>query len=552
MTTPSKATANGSTPSIMRRREKRKHQANSIISLRDPFDILALAIRYDESLQDPSILRAPLQSARLFDPDLFAHSLEILEQRTKAPTKLSLKDRRAARKGHNDPVALTPVILAGLLNALEELSSTTEKAVIAEADVSSKLVQYCQAMRRSTLKRLERNRYRNRVQRIVLPLGSAGILFCVYLLSVTAMRQLLIEMHFIDSCENMGDYAVACQLAEAALWDKYRDYVLSLGETPCGMEHSQQLPCNHALLHNRYMESPFALHAFLSQNIIGMEEIESGRKPRPSTRDRKSGMEKHSLSLNWLGRSTVNIFVRDTIHRYMVGKKEWTILDAGSGVGGTLYTLLDSVQNTKLTYHGITVSAAESYLARRLLLHHNLDLLNIRFHQQTFDEPLPSKSYHAVLAIESLTYARNLTATLRNLVQTLQPGGVLVVADHVAYHTPDEEQERAVPSYRPSLVSQDVWTQALQNAGCRLDVHRDLSMEYDVGSHAPVVTSWDLFALSPYWSWRWFWRGHDAAAERLQKLQLDRLAVKQQTIWTYKGYEDAALGYHVFVCTKLN
>lgn len=88
------------------------------------------------------------------------------------------------------------------------------------------------------------------------------------------------------------------------------------------------------------------------------------------------------------------------------------------------------LRNPPFHYHGISLNGAEIMQARREASRQEVDPAKVMFDQLSFDDlSLGKSSYSAVLAIESLTFSRNLTATLSNLSRTLTPGGILIVVD---------------------------------------------------------------------------------------------------------------------------
>ena len=196
--------------------------------------------------------------------------------------------------------------------------------------------------------------------------------------------------------------------------------------------------------------------------------------------------------MRWLGESSVNRLVREAIDEYLPLNMDRHILDAGCGIGGTLYALLpehhyhESIKNASFTYHGITSSAAETTFGRGLLSYHNLDQYTndqkILLEQKSFEEKLPINRYSVIVAIESISFSRNVDNTISNLLRALKPGGLFILIDDVVYPT----LKLAVDEYtiRPSLFSHTVWknTFAGTNTGesCQLIVALDLSLEYDM------------------------------------------------------------------------
>jgi hypothetical protein len=85
---------------IIRRRDKRRHFSSTALDLRDPFEYVALAIRFDESRpESEQLLQTPLEDGRLYDNTLpFQQALEYLQKKTAPPLRLSALTQAAARK----------------------------------------------------------------------------------------------------------------------------------------------------------------------------------------------------------------------------------------------------------------------------------------------------------------------------------------------------------------------------------------------------------------------------------------------------------------------
>jgi hypothetical protein len=155
---------------MIRRRDKRRHVTPNSIDLRDPYSVIALAIRFDESMGEESLLLVPLETGHIYNQKLFAKALVNLQKQTMPP-------RHGA-------------------------SSTTE------------LVACCRSMRRAALARVRVRKQRQRIQRTITPvILVAGVVFLVFW-STSNVKALLIDFGFVDSCSTM-----ACRLAEAQLWE---------------------------------------------------------------------------------------------------------------------------------------------------------------------------------------------------------------------------------------------------------------------------------------------------------------------------------------------
>jgi cyclopropane fatty-acyl-phospholipid synthase-like methyltransferase len=476
-----------------RRRDKRRQSATT--TLPDPFQVVALAVRFDESRQDEALLQSPLEEASLYDNSQFAKALEYLHKHTEPPSpRLSKQESMATL-----PLfALTPIILSGLLNLQAQQREDGDE------DISSELVSASQTMRKAALSRIRLARRRNQIQKIVLPVISVIILLGLYLRTVSEMRKLLNELHYLR-CD--GDYKIPCRLAEAQLWEAFRNYLTTL-TAPC-----QGSDCDHSflLLQDSERESPFALHTVLSKTIIPLQELDGATSKRRSSSSVKLAVPRHQPQhpFRWLGESYVNSHVRQAIEKYLPPKREYQMLDIGCGVGGTLYSLLPDPQEQskrKFSYHGMTVSPAEAYHAHRLVAHHSLDFLDIQFQLASYDAPITHR-YTVMVAIESLTNSLNLQHTLINLLSALKSGGVFVLVDDV---------------YASGYgISHSMWLDFFEQAKCSVKFVQDLSMEYEM-----------QFRKTSHW--------FDPDRSRLANMQEERQEM----------YERSNCFYYMYVCVK--
>ena len=290
-----------------------------------PAEVIALAVRLDESRGDPALLQVPLESGRFYDSHQeFWQALQHLRDQTKPPVVSSAsshshsknkkqpqqpqQQRFSSRKTQHPPYALTPIILSGLLSVIREqrsrdnessaepherTSSTRTKVNVAISE--EELVLSCQALRRAALARLVRRRRRYRWQRIVLPLGVLGALMMYYVRAAAQVRAAVRELGYCGiaaggggtdydgssradtfSCDDMPAYAPACRLAEVWLWWKYHDYLHHAAAAVEQHHHSNNNKDYHLLLEQRYVGAPLALHTVLTQQpAVRLEELNS-------------------------------------------------------------------------------------------------------------------------------------------------------------------------------------------------------------------------------------------------------------------------------------
>lgn len=497
------------TSPFLRRRDKRKQES---IDLRDPFQVIALAVRFDESRGDLSLLKTPLEAGRLYDRNQFAAALDYLQRKTSPPTRIEKDEPK-----EKDPdYALTPIILSGLLTALPS------------SDQSSDLVSRCQIMRSAAIRRLVLAQRRHQISSVVLPLICILVLLALYLRSVSDLRWLLSQLRYVKSCDDTLAYQDRCHFAEAALWEKFRDHVMTLGPQT---DH-------RALLESPATESPLSMHTILRRDLLTLEEVEA-QKRRP--RERRLDL---SLPYRWLGDSTVHGLVRevvDGLHRSNI-----TLLDVGCGVGGSLYALYPSNDKVALHYHGMAISAAEIHHARRLAEHFQLVA---NFWQGSFDDPLPTNTYSVVLALDSLSFADLVPNTLKNLVSSLQPGGVLIIADDVLASNDDMRLTIGDTMMRPSLFSAANWVTWLSEAGCSVQMNRDLTLEYQRihASSKRQASLWQYGLIGERWLAMW---SSNPAVRRMAELHADRAELVEVEALRRKEYDRQDLSYHMFVCVK--
>mmetsp|Transcript_18999 Transcript_18999/g.44625 ORF Transcript_18999/g.44625 Transcript_18999/m.44625 type:complete len:709 (+) Transcript_18999:44-2170(+) len=581
-------------------RHKNDHQNNIA------FDILDLAIRLDESWQQESLLQYPLETGRLHDsPIKFWKAYCYLEQKTKPPDTIAssssagkrhknplssssedaflfaddttgeatraAQEHGTARRQHHefledhsdtsvddnyagdepirelnqmfDGLPLTPIILSGLLTALQDQRGRLTASAVDGGtdednndggkeqqdiidDLTPELVLYCHNMRRAAIRRIRNKRNQQQLQRTILPAASFCMLLVIYFMSVTDLKRVLEDLRFVDSCEDTNvveaSYFETCRLSNAMLWASYKDYLHTLHDKKCNMtaymrswddrsyrryeintdshaggEGPKKIDnsCGHTLLNGRFSESPFALHSAWKRELITLEELDGG--PQQRMVHTKGGR------YSWLSESLV--------HAVMWGKSrdlsipELDILDVGCGVGGSLYYFLpqdvDDDQNARtFSYTGITISKAEVHFAESLARYHGI--LNdtdeddhqgpIRFMQKSFDDVLPPEYYSLVLAFESLSYSTDLRFTIRNILSAMKPRAMLLIADEMieqpAWDTPSFQK----PKHQKSFLYFSEWSDILESEGCEVQFLRDLSMDYemsDVAQRAAAKTS---------------------------------------------------------------
>ncbi|KAL3924922.1 MAG: hypothetical protein SGILL_000743 [Bacillariaceae sp.] len=216
--------------------------------------------------------------------------------------------------------------------------------------------------------------------------------------------------------------------------------------------------------------------------------------------------------VQWLGESVIHRLVREALVTAVVNdtsgigarhnSDHFALFDVGSGLSGLLFSLLTPLKEFPLrrwTYHGIAISQPEVRRARQVLQMHRIEaagttttsipsLKTATVQQASFDDPLPPKSYNAIVAVESLSYSQNLTRTLENLAATLKPKGTMVVVDDVvaawfSQQGGDKLELLKNKTAKTSLVTHQEWLDSFATAGLVLQrAPRDLTLEFDWSS----------------------------------------------------------------------
>jgi SAM-dependent methyltransferase len=522
---------------MIRRRDKRRHVTPNSIDLRDPYSVIALAIRFDESMGEESLLLVPLETGHIYNQKLFAKALVNLQKQTMPPRHGASSTRKKQEPVH----PITPIILSGLLAAIEQEDE--------DAPTSTELVACCRSMRRAALARVRVRKQRQRIQRTITPvILVAGVVFLVFW-STSNVKALLIDFGFVDSCSTM-----ACRLAEARLWEHINPPQIL---RDCTMEACP-------LMEGQEEYPIYAMHTMVQPGWISLGEIESKRTKqkgywRPGDK---------SSPLQWLGETTVNRLVRDAIMTTLPASSTLKLLDVGCGIGGTLYSLLTSkTQQKRLSYHGIAISTPEIYQARRLITSHQLlESKMITFEQQDFDEPL-DQTYSVMVAIESLSYSPELSVTLKNLASSLQSkSGILVLVDDVIapWTTTHTVEKLRNVTARASLITHKEWKHNLVSSGFVIKEVRDLGLEMDLPeltSGGPKPNLWRLLGdwrhstaqiVLKRWS-KWYGEGasvEQKASLRTVQLVQDLVQKARATALRQEAYRDADLSYYMYICVK--
>ena len=544
---------------MLRGRDKRRHLSASAVDLRDPFELISLAVRFDESRENETLLRVPLERGSFYDTRQFVEVFEFLREQTKPSIKRS---KRLLFLENNQQVAITPIILSGMLSTIQGQREISDKDAYSMS-LSSELVSTCQTMRQAALSRLRKKKKRGRAQRVIIPLFCVMVLFTINVRRLMEMRELVIQLGFVDSCDDAGlnvftnnstkeYYNEVCRISEAYFWGQYKAYTLTL-EGSCSAGEDL---CHHHMLHDHYREAPFSMHTALSRELITLEDLGLGAfssfMASINRNSNKSSKTNEKTGISWLGDTNVNKVVVQAIEEYLPPNADQTVLDVGCGVGGSLYPLLfshtsNAETNRSFRYHGIALSRAEVEFAGRLAAFHDIPSDMAAFEQNNFDAPLSFGTFSVILAIDSLSYSPNIEVTLSNLMKSLRRGGIVIIVDVVVVAGQHEPLPEGDLRLQPYHFTHAVWVAALNRAGCSLELARDLSLEYEVASDM------QLHPFTVYWDYRipFLQASKSSATRRVVALADDLVNVSREKARRDEAFKTAELSYNMYICRKI-
>jgi len=567
---------------MFRRREKRLHVTSNSIDLRDPYSVIALAIRFDEAMsggEDESLLQVPLESGPIYNPKAFSKALLNLQNQTAVPRQASSSPRKVPQDSSPSASAprqaIAPIILSGLVATIQERADHNDN--INEVDVEGpsavELVAYCRSMRRAALTRLRLRRRRRRVQRNVTPVILVAIVFSLVVWSTSSVRSTLQEYGFVSGDAGEGGSCQsnpACRLAAARVWE-YCGPSHRLTITGCTLESCPAL--------EGQLEYPmYAMHTLFHPPHIHISEIDHPRKLIKRTWPLRRHISSPAQSaIRWLGETVLNRVLRETILEYLPSNMPMHMLDCGCGIGGTLYAMLDSKRPPAKTfrYHGIALSEPEIYQAKQYLALHELDTpkaaqqsnSEIVFERRDYDEPL-NRTYSVIVAMESLSYSPRLARTIRNLVSSLQSKGVLLIMDDVLAPWVSEEDAKQLREDMgtPSLKSYAKWERIITNMqALQLQYTYDLTLEFDMSEWLREEPAEGIFNILSDWRYHmaqtlgeyltpWFGDSGNASETNstLSLMQLVHNLAEKNRMFTARrdAYRRADLSYYFFAITK--
>ena len=607
----------------MKRREKRRHgsQSPSSLGLRDPLYLLHLAVRMDEILSE----------------EYLNEELRFYGNADQFRAAVSYLTGKGNRKQPIPKTALTPIILSGLLAAQQareqEGKKTFETNEMEDWPSASELVSYCTTMRKQALQRISRRRKRRKFRILAIVATIAGATVAAYYHTLSSMQKTMVELGYtFDSserandkflfglvpCAQMKEQEEACRAAEATLWAYFRDYASARSSElrnctrrKCSRDSRNIMRRQLSSIHGRsedieFGQGPFAMHTIATRepvvlkNAFSKPTFEPWWAPHEDDGRLKKGLQ-------WLGDTTINQLVRERLLEAMQSdnadsKSYYRVLDIGCGIGGTLYALAGAAEDrwsddnelARIDYTGIAISSAEILNARRLAAEHEMDLERIHFEQESFDSPSLQEhhKFSAAVAIESLSFSRNISVTLSNLASVIDPGGTLIVVDDVVHtshgecHNSTSEQSvleyYAALAHKPSILTHSEWKDEFDKAGFVMKEAMDIGLQYSLpqlvddgtakSRFSPNVRNWllrtkqpsvSLILLQKWEAWKRSRLGKVGVGASETQVGIEALA-QLQTVklmqgninfirskaFRKEGHEKLDLTYNMYVCTK--
>jgi len=460
---------------IGRRRERRRNNNsnNNNLIIKDPLELLNMAVLLDE--REIDFLEEPLETGRLYyNQKEFWEAVNVIQKpdNEDAPEK-----------------AFAPIILSGLLQNSSILHQTNLD--------SSEIMNYVGMLRNQAIQRLNKAQQQQQWRKLAL-------LSCILIFLGSnfyyGLATLSLSIHDLGYLGNNPDiptlkacsdfeekYRFFCYQADARVWASVRDYPLHL--FPLSPSSSSEMKCVHGSCPpdvrqhiiqqlsqipgrsrglNHHGHAPYALHTILTQGIR--------RKKR---RKRSTAPE----SIRWLGDSRLMQLIRPHTGMH--------ILDLGCDIGSLIF----AVSPRSRHYNGVALSPAEISTALRLIHYHEVHKLHstVTFRQGTMldffqsMEDLPFHTfYDTVVALESLSrQPDNLEEVLTKMVKFLRPSGKMIIVDDVlARYSPN--RLRDIPE--ANLWSHNDWTMAFARHGLKLEVARDLGLEFTLPQFMEPLT----------------------------------------------------------------
>src|SRR6266705_1490819 len=166
------------------------------------------------------------------------------------------------------------------------------------------------------------------------------------------------------------------------------------------------------------------------------------------------------------------------VYQWVQQARAQFIADAGCGYGG--FAVFVASQAPAIHVEGYTLSDVQQAVAQQVFT--RLHLPQARVLLQSYDCLV--RQYDAIVAIESLGHASNVSATLHHWARHIRPGGLVMIIDEIFRPEVSPEQpeiQQFMQSWRFSLLLQRARVEALvQAAGLHIAAWIILSERYNV------------------------------------------------------------------------
>jgi ubiquinone/menaquinone biosynthesis C-methylase UbiE len=123
----------------------------------------------------------------------------------------------------------------------------------------------------------------------------------------------------------------------------------------------------------------------------------------------------------------MNDFVAKLLDLNSKSERIKNILDAGSGIGGTIVHLAKKYPN--INFKGITIIPEHIQMAKRFAIENQVSSNTDFLLENYLDTNFPSKYFDAIFSLESMNYTNQRTEFIREMHRILKPGGKLIIID---------------------------------------------------------------------------------------------------------------------------